>query len=273
MESIEKIKTIIEALLIVSEDGLNREDLQRAIENADLKDIEESLRLLKEEYASPQRGFNLAEIAGRCRIVSKPEFMPWIGNLYQKDPGRLTGPSLETLAIIAYKQPVTRAEIENIRGVNLGGMLKTLLDKELIQIKGRKDVPGRPLVYGTTEKFLELFGLNSLEDLPALREFTEEDLEYGRSPKNPLLAIEDGDDDDAPLEEMDIDGLKGGPSAQVPDEAEQKVDSPPGRDDAREEVREDLPEDAPQKDDIEDAGLSGAPIDDSISDEESGIAK
>lgn len=270
MESIEKIKTIIEALLIVSEDGLNREDLQRAIESADLKDIEESLRLLKEEYAAPQRGFNLAEIAGRCRIVSKPEFMPWIGNLYQKDPGRLTGPSLETLAIIAYKQPVTRAEIENIRGVNLGGMLKTLLDKELIQIKGRKDVPGRPLVYGTTEKFLELFGLNSLEDLPALREFTEEDLEYGRSPKNPLLAIEEGDDDDAPLEEMDIEGLKGGLSAQVADEAEQKVDNPPGSDDAREEARENSCENVPQEADVEDVGLSGTPIDDSASDEEVG---
>ena len=191
MENIERIKTIIEALLIVSEDGLNREDLQKAIESADAKDIEEGLRLLKEEYAGPGRGFNMSEIAGRCRIVSKPEFMPWISNLYQKDPGRLTGPSLETLAIIAYKQPVTRGEIESIRGVSLGGMLKTLLDKELIQIKGRKEAPGRPLVYGTTEKFLELFGLNSLEDLPALRDFSEEDLEYGKALRKDTVSLEE----------------------------------------------------------------------------------
>ncbi len=191
MENIERIKTIIEALLIVSEDGLNREDLQRAIESADAKDIEEGIRLLKEDYASSARGFNMAEIAGRCRIVSKPEFMPWISNLYQKDPGRLTGPSLETLAIIAYKQPVTRGEIESIRGVSLGGMLKTLLDKELIHIKGRKEAPGRPLVYGTTEKFLELFGLNSLDDLPALRDFTEEDLEYGKALQKNMVSLEE----------------------------------------------------------------------------------
>ncbi|MDD4012580.1 MAG: SMC-Scp complex subunit ScpB [Candidatus Omnitrophica bacterium] len=194
MENISKIKTIIEALLIVSEDGLNREDIQRAIESADHKDIDEALDSLKREYASPERGFSIAEIAGRCRIVSKPEYMPWISNLYQKDPAKLTGPSLETLAIIAYKQPVTRAEIESVRGVNIGGMLKTILDKELIQIKGRREAPGRPLVYGTTEKFLELFGLNSLDDLPALREFSEEDLDFGKPtlvPVDPDLNKED----------------------------------------------------------------------------------
>ncbi|MFC1548795.1 SMC-Scp complex subunit ScpB [Candidatus Omnitrophota bacterium] len=180
MENTNKVKNIIEALLIVSEQGLSREELRNVIEEADLKDIDDGIRTLKEEYDSSGRAFNIAEIAGRCRIVSKPEYMPWIGNLYQKDVGRLTGPSLETLAIIAYKQPVTRAEVEGVRGVNIGGVLQTLLDKELIQIKGRKDVIGRPLVYGTTEKFLEIFGLNSLDDLPMLRDFREEDLEYGK---------------------------------------------------------------------------------------------
>jgi segregation and condensation protein B len=180
MENSARIKNIIEALLIVSEQGLSREELKNAIDTADAKDIEDGIRQLKEEYAGDTRAFNIAEIAGRCRIVSKPEYMPWIGNLYQKQVDRLTGPSLETLAIIAYKQPATRAEVESVRGVNIGGVLQTLLDKELIQVKGRKDVIGRPLVYGTTEKFLEIFGLNSLDDLPLLRDFSEEDLEYGK---------------------------------------------------------------------------------------------
>lgn len=180
MENSARVKNIIEALLIVSEQGLSREELKNAIDTADAKDVEEGIRQLKEEYAGDTRAFNIAEIAGRCRIVSKPEYMPWIGNLYQKQVDRLTGPSLETLAIIAYKQPATRAEVESVRGVNIGGVLQTLLDKELIQVKGRKEVIGRPLVYGTTEKFLEIFGLNSLDDLPLLRDFREEDLEYGK---------------------------------------------------------------------------------------------
>lgn len=180
MENIQKIKSIIEALLIVSENGLTREELRNAISDSAPKEIEESITLLKEEYSSPERGFNIAEIAGKCRIVTKPEYMPWIANLYEKDVDRLTGPSLETLAIIAYKQPGTRAEVEAVRGVNVGGVLKTLLDKDLIKVKGRRDAIGRPLTYGTTDKFLEIFGLNSLDDLPGLRDFTEEDLEYGK---------------------------------------------------------------------------------------------
>lgn len=180
MENTNKVKSIIEALLIVSEGGLTKEDLKGAISDSEAKDIEEGIRLLKEEYSSCERAFNIAEIAGRYRIVTKPEYMPWIGNLYQKEADRLTGPSLETLAIIAYKQPVTRAEVESVRGVNVGGVIKTLLEKDLILVKGRKDVIGRPLMYATTAKFLEIFGLNSLNDLPLLRDFTEDDIEYGK---------------------------------------------------------------------------------------------
>ncbi|MFH1552048.1 MAG: SMC-Scp complex subunit ScpB [Candidatus Omnitrophota bacterium] len=191
MQNIERIKSIIEALLIVSEGGLSREELRSAITDSDTKDIDEALRMLKDEYSSPGRAFNIAEIAEKCRIVTKPEYMPWISNLYQKEADRLTGPSLETLAIIAYKQPVTRAEVESIRGVNVGGVIKALLDKDLIQVRGRKDAIGRPLIYGTTDKFLEIFGLNSLNDLPVLRDFSEEDLEYGK-PKEQVLVEEKG---------------------------------------------------------------------------------
>ncbi|MDP8298291.1 MAG: SMC-Scp complex subunit ScpB [Candidatus Tantalella remota] len=195
MENIDRIKSIIEALLIVSEGGLTAEDLRSAIPDADMKDINEGIKLLKEEFDSPRRAFNIAEIAGRYRIVTKPEYMPWIGNLYKKEVDRLSGPALETLAILAYKQPATRAEIESVRGVNVGGVLKALLEKDLLQVKGRKEVIGRPLLYGTTGKFLEIFGLNSLEDLPILRDFTEEDLEYGKPQE--VVEVEDGSTDDS----------------------------------------------------------------------------
>ena len=193
MENTEKIKSIIEALLIVSEEGLSAEELKNAITESDTRDITEAIRLLREEYGSSGRAFNIAEIAGRYRIVTRPEYLPWVNNLYQKEVDRLTGPSLETLAIIAYKQPATRAEVENVRGVNVGGVLKTLLDKDLIRVRGRKDVIGRPLVYGTTGKFLEIFGLNSVDDLPALRDFSEEDLEYGRPQEQVLVKEEDAE--------------------------------------------------------------------------------
>ena len=131
MEGIEKIKRIMEAVLIVSEAGISQEELQRVIgEDVDVKDLDEAIRLLKEDYSADTRSFNIVEIAGKYRIVTKPEFMPWLDRLYQREPDRLTGPSLETLAIIAYKQPLTRVEVESIRGVNVGGVLKTLLDKE-----------------------------------------------------------------------------------------------------------------------------------------------
>jgi segregation and condensation protein B len=196
MRNTEKIKSIIEALLIVSEGGLSSAELKSAITDSDTKDIDEGIRLLREEYSATGRAFNIAEIAGKYRIVTQPEYMPWISNLYQKVTDRLTGPSLETLAIIAYKQPVTRAEVESVRGVNVGGVLKTLLEKDLIRIRGRKDVPGRPLIYGTTGKFLEIFGLNSLEDLPLLKSFSEEDLEYGMPQEQSIVAVEDTKEED-----------------------------------------------------------------------------
>ncbi|MBD3380250.1 MAG: SMC-Scp complex subunit ScpB [Candidatus Omnitrophica bacterium] len=196
----DKLKNIIEALLIVSEHGLCIEEIKKAVTDTDRKDIENTISLLKSEYQGSRRAFNIAEIAGRYRIVSKPEYMPWISNLYQKEPTRLTGATLETLAIIAYKQPATRAEIESVRGVNVGGVLRTLLDKDLIEVRGRKDVIGKPLIYGTTDKFLELFGLNSLGDLPALREFTEDDLEYGKGEAPVPVDNEEKEEENTPEE-------------------------------------------------------------------------
>jgi len=189
MEDRKRLKNIIEALLIASGDGISREELGKVLGDTEMKEVDEALSLLREEYENSERAFSIKEIAGKCRVVTKPEYMPWINILYEQVPERLSGPSLETLAIIAYKQPATRAEIESVRGVNVGGVLKTLLEKELIFIKGRRNVVGKPLVYGTTDKFLEMFGLNSLQDLPALRDFSEEDLEYGKPREDDIIPL------------------------------------------------------------------------------------
>ncbi|MDP8258314.1 MAG: SMC-Scp complex subunit ScpB [Candidatus Aadella gelida] len=195
------IKSIIEALLIVSEHGLSINDIKGGIIDADNKDIKENIDLLREEYDSPERAFNIAEIAGKYRIVTKPEYLQWINNLYKKETEKLSSPALETLAIIAYKQPVTRAETESIRGVGVGGVLKTLLDKDLVLVKGRKEVIGRPLLYATTDKFLEIFGLNSLDDLPILKDFSEDDLEYGQPQET--VEMESGETKDEGRETID----------------------------------------------------------------------
>ncbi len=196
MEDIKKMKGIIEAHLIVSESGLSAQDIKEAVEEADETDIIEAIELLQKECEETQRAYSISNIAGKYRIVTRPQYMPWISNLYQKEIERISGPSMETLAILAYKQPATRTEIESVRGVNVGGVLKALLDKGLVRVKGRKDIIGRPLIYETTEKFLELFGLNSLGDLPTLREFKEEDLEYGKTQEDDIVNIDHSEEEE-----------------------------------------------------------------------------
>ncbi|MBF0493883.1 MAG: SMC-Scp complex subunit ScpB [Candidatus Omnitrophica bacterium] len=183
----EKVKSIVEALLMASDKGLTVEEIISVIKDTDDAEVKDCINTLKEEYATTGRAFTLTEIAGRCRYTTLPEYINWITKMFEQTPERLTGPSLETLSILAYKQPITRAEIEAIRGVNVGGVIQTLLDKGLVRVKGRKDVPGRPLLYGTTEKFLEIFGLNSLDDLPLLKDFSESDLDFSKPYKNQII--------------------------------------------------------------------------------------
>ena len=119
-------------------------------------------------------GLRIVEVAGGYQIASRPELAQWIKRLKKvKQSSRLSKPSLETLAIVAYKQPIVKAEIEDIRGVDSSGVLKGLLDKHMIKIIGRKDVAGRPILYATTKEFLQYFGLRDISDLPTLKEFTE----------------------------------------------------------------------------------------------------
>jgi segregation and condensation protein B len=124
---------------------------------------------LNAEYAEQRRAFEIWEVAGGYQLRSLPEFAPYLRQIQSTRPLRLSPAALETLAVIAYRQPVTRAEIEHIRGVDAGAVLRSLLDRQLVRIAGHREVPGRPIVYATSRRFLEVFGLAKLGDLPALR--------------------------------------------------------------------------------------------------------
>lgn len=167
-----KIASIIEGLLFVSEKPLRIDKFFEVFKGKVKKSrIKKILHKLKQDYESNSGGLRISKLAGGYQMTTLPELSYWIRNLYQSEKiERLTTPGLETLAIIAYKQPITRAEIEYIRGVNVEGVLKTLLEKGLIRIGGRKKTVGRPLIYNTTRLFLEYFKLNSLRDLPPLEE-------------------------------------------------------------------------------------------------------
>ena len=166
-------RAVVEALLFASSKPLSIENLSEAsgIDKEGLKDI---LAGLKEEYSTDLRGFSLEEVAGGFQLRSDPRFSVQISKLFAaRSRRRMTRSGLESLSIIAYRQPVTRSEIEHIRGVDSGAVLKTLLSLAMIRILGRKEAPGRPILYGTTREFLEYFGLRDIESLPTLEEVTE----------------------------------------------------------------------------------------------------
>jgi segregation and condensation protein B len=142
--------------------------------SADVKGIESSLAELKSKYEGDGYSFRLLEIAGAYRFATKPQFSTWLAKLNkEKLKRKLSQSAVETLSIIAYNQPITRSEIEAIRGVNVDYIVGSLLEKDLITIKGRAEAPGRPMLFGTTDRFLEILGINSLEQLPPLKEISE----------------------------------------------------------------------------------------------------
>ncbi|MFA5007814.1 MAG: SMC-Scp complex subunit ScpB [Candidatus Omnitrophota bacterium] len=166
-----KIKSIAESLLFVNEKPIEIDELSEIL-SVGKKEIEEALEELVSDYAGKSNGIAIVKVAGGYQMCSSPENEMWIKKMYQeRGKQKLSVASLETLAIISYKQPITRMEIESIRGVNIDGVMKHLTDLGLIKIEGRKEVPGRPFLYVTTRKFLEYFGLNTLKDLPNLEEF------------------------------------------------------------------------------------------------------
>jgi len=169
----EDIKYIIESLLFVVETPLTIDDIKKTLVQADAQDILNALGKLSEEYEARKGGFYLNEVAGGYQLRSRPEYTEWIKRLLQPKPPRMSKAALETLAIIAYKQPIIRSDIEHIRGVDSGGILRMLLERRLVRILGRKKIPGRPLIYATTKLFLEVFDLKDLKDLPTPKEIAE----------------------------------------------------------------------------------------------------
>lgn len=169
----ESLKLIIEAFLFASDRPLNAKEIRSWTPDETLSNINQALKDLQTEYDTLGRSFFLKEVAQGYQFRSQSKYAPYILRMLKTSPTRLSRAALETLAIIAYKQPILRQEIERLRGVDVGGILKTLLEKALIRIVGRKNLPGRPLIYGTTRKFLEVFDLKDIESLPRLREIRE----------------------------------------------------------------------------------------------------
>ncbi len=168
----DELKQLVEALVFASDTPLKVDRIAELLE-IDKSEVSPILADLTEEFRQGKRGFVLVEVAGGFQFRTRPEHAEWLRRLSQSRPFRFSRAALEALAIVAYRQPITRAEVDYLRGVDSGGVLKTLLEKRLIRILGKKDIPGKPLIYGTTRDFLELFGLKDLGALPTLKEVGE----------------------------------------------------------------------------------------------------
>ena len=168
----ERAAMVVEALLFAAEKPLDRAMLEEATQfSREL--LESALASLQSAYTAGSRGVILVDLGGRWQLRTEPQVAIYVRRMLQVKPLRLTRAALETLAIIAYRQPITRPEMEDLRGVDCGAVTKALLERKLIRILGKKDEPGRPLIFGTTKEFLELFNLRDLTQLPTLREFQE----------------------------------------------------------------------------------------------------
>jgi len=189
-----ELKSLIEAILFAAQRPLSIKEIKvllvnpaeteeseptRAFKKTREAEISAAIQELKVDYTQQGRGFQVQEVAGAFQLVSHPQFAPWLKPLFDEHRfHRLSQPALETLAIIAYRQPITRTDIESVRGVMVDGVIQTLLERGLITLTGRAEAPGRPMLYGTTRAFLEHFGLNDLNELPAIEELRRRNLQW-----------------------------------------------------------------------------------------------
>jgi len=191
-----ELKAIIEALIFASPDPLTLKAIYKLLDSEPKEDVQAAIAELKQDYDRPG-GLQLVEVAGGYQIVTRPDLHEWVRRLFhERSTQRLSAQALETLAVVAYRQPVTSLEITEIRGVNTAGVLNTLLERHLIKIVGRKAVVGRPFMYATTKEFLIRFGLNDLSDLPKV-----EDMAEALGIEAPLLVERPLEEDQLPLEE------------------------------------------------------------------------
>jgi len=236
-----ELKFILEAVLFSAQKPLSpaelREVLNDAGEKSDdsaarsfrkvkLDDLNGALEQLAREHAAAARAYRLVCVAGSWQFVSQPEYAPWLKALVGEKlrPPRLSLPALETLAIMAYRQPLTRAEIEQIRGVSVDGVMQTLLERGLVAQVGRAEVAGRPMTYGTTSLFLEYFGLRSLDELPAADELRRIPVQKPES----LLTVEPGLATAPPEHLQEDDGLKNGEAGSPKARSGGAPSDPPG---------------------------------------------
>jgi segregation and condensation protein B len=184
----ENLKYIIESLLFVSETPLTVDHLKGILEGEEPAAIRTAIEALMRDYAQRDGGFVLKQVAGGYQFRTQGRYNEWIKRLVRPNAPRLSKAALETLAIIAYNQPIIRSDIEHIRGVDSGGVIRMLMERKLIRVLGRKEIPGRPLIYATTKHFLEVFELKDLKDLPTpkeIQELTQSRLEDEPEPLNP----------------------------------------------------------------------------------------
>jgi segregation and condensation protein B len=195
-----ELKAILEALIFASPEPLTPKAIFKLLATEPREDIQAAVALLKQEYERPG-GLQLVEVAGGYQIVTRPDLHDWVRRLFnERTTQKLTVQALETLAVIAYRQPITAAEITEVRGVNTSGVLNTLLERHLIKIVGRKQVVGRPFLYATTKEFLIRFGLNDLADLPKV-----EDMAEALGLEAPILVEQTPRDEDLPVAEPEDD--------------------------------------------------------------------
>jgi segregation and condensation protein B len=186
----ERLKSILESLLFAAGEPLSIAKIAAVLEGVPKAEIQNSLVTLGAEYSANNRGLAIEEVAGGYQLRTPKEHAQYVRRLLAARPPRLSRPLLETVAIIAYRQPITRPEIEQLRGVDTGGVLETLLERRLIKIAGRKEAPGRPMMYATTPEFLEVFSLKDLDSLPDLKEFQEIERAVEQTETGPVESIE-----------------------------------------------------------------------------------
>lgn len=204
-----QLKAVIEALVFASPDPLTPRMLYKLLSDEPKEDVQAALEALKVDYAD-RGGLHLTEVAGGFQVTTRPEYHEWVRRLFhERTANKLSVAGLETLSVIAYKQPVTAAEIGDIRSVNTSGVLSTLLERHLIKIVGRKNVIGRPFLYGTTKEFLIRFGLRDLNDLPKIEDMAQQlgfeppALLMERPVPEAMLPLDEGD---APNEDDPVSG-------------------------------------------------------------------
>src|SRR5262245_56882537 len=212
-----RLRAIVEALVFAAEEPLTLADLADLFAGAPATELQAALDDVARSWEAPDRGLQIIKVAGGCRMTTRPELGEWVRALFRaRTRRRLSPAALETLAIVAYRQPITTPEIQVLRGTDPGGVLQTLLDRRLLRVVGRKKVVGKPLLYGTTQEFLTHFGLNSLTDLPTLEEFGAVAAQLARQPRAAEAEV-------GPFEEEDDDAAAAGEDGDA-DEGEHERD-------------------------------------------------